>query len=123
MLQTSLANVNIETLISLRVIQAFDQAERYEGIVNAFKNGDTSVVGCSLEHLATLVTNEDARIALLNPSDQSAPSAKKAKSSSPAPAPADPTPPASMQVQYPPTQGVKWSAVSSLLQSKAQCHC
>lgn len=54
MLKTSLAAVDIETLISLRVIQAFDSAERYDGIVNSFKNGDTSIVGCSLEHLATL---------------------------------------------------------------------
>eukprot|EP00956_Cyclotella_meneghiniana_P026201 scaffold56081_cov49-Cyclotella_meneghiniana.AAC.1 len=124
MLLHNLASIDIETLISLRVIQAFDQAERYEGIVNSFKNGDSTVVGCSLNHLATLVTNEDSRLSILNPSDQAPPSAKKAKANTPAPSPS-PNPPKqpSMEVTYPPVGGVKWSAIQDLLDAGRQCHC
>lgn len=52
MLKTLLAAVDIKTLITITlwVKQAFNSAKRYNGIVNSFKNGDTSVVGC-LEHL------------------------------------------------------------------------
>ena len=77
---TSLAAVDIKTLISLRVIQAFNSA----GTVNSFKNGDTSVLPQAL--IASLVTSEDAWISLSSLTGQPTSSAEKVKQ---APLPGD----------------------------------
>jgi hypothetical protein len=97
---------------------------RYDGIVTAFKRGDATVVGCTLDHLRQLVQEEDDRLAVLNPVQ---PSAKRSKLNAGTPqAPANPAPdkpPAfgNMEVSYPPTTGIRWGALKRLIEANKQC--
>ena len=110
-LALTLKNINIETLVAMRCVKAFQDAERYDGIVKDFKDSTSSSLdSLTLQNLSRQVQEADARQEYLNPSASKPPSALRgtkkpaAKSPSPAPVPGPspaPTPPPNMAVQYP----------------------
>jgi hypothetical protein len=107
----------------MRIILSFEEAGRYDGIVTAFRRGDPTVVGCTLDHLQTLVQQEDDLLAVMN-IDSSQPSANRTKKPEAKPAPPEGTAPPNntMQVQYPPTRGVPFRACSELIKTGRQCY-
>jgi hypothetical protein len=123
-LLAALTSVNTEALMSMRVIVSFADDGRYDGIVTAFKRGDATVVGCTLDHLQQLVQKENDRLAVLNPTQ---PSAKRSKINPPTPTPPPdpsedkPPPVGNMEVSYPPTSGIRWGALKRLIEADKQC--
>ena len=73
----ALRNINIDQLVSMRLIKAMENEGRFDGIVNKFKDGDPTVVGCSLDHLGTLMDQEEARLRFLQSTGQPVPSANQ----------------------------------------------
>jgi hypothetical protein len=123
-LLSALRVINTEALISMRIILSFEEAGRYDGIVTAFRRGDATVVGCTLDHLQQLVQEEDDRLAVMNLNSTTA-SANRTRKPDPKP-PADPAkdqPAATgtMVVPYPPTRGVPFKACSELIKAEKQC--
>jgi hypothetical protein len=56
-----LRNVDMQKLIAMFIIKTMDSAGRYQGICKAYKDGDPSVLGCTLEQLGDKVALEDER--------------------------------------------------------------
>jgi hypothetical protein len=122
-LLSALQVIPTESLMSMRIILSFEEAGRYDGIVTAFRRGDPTVVGCTLDHLQTLVQQEDDLLAVMN-IDSSQPSANRTKKPEAKPAPPEGTAPPNntMQVQYPPTRGVPFRACSEFIKTGRQCY-
>jgi hypothetical protein len=56
-LLSALQVIPTESLMSMRIILPVEEAGRYDGIVTAFCRCDPTVVGCTLNHLQSLVHN------------------------------------------------------------------
>lgn len=114
----------------MRLIQAFKEEGRYEGVVSSFTHGDPTVVACDLKHLEHLMMLEDDRLKFLNQGSTPPPALPLARRGNKKPA-ADPKPSAppksppaphgQMQVSYPPSQGIKWKELRDLIKSKSLC--
>jgi hypothetical protein len=106
-LLAALKVIDTEALILMRMILAFE--------VTAFRRGDPTVAGCTLDHLQRLVQDEDDRLAVMNINSSSASANRTRKpdlKQSSDPPKDQPTPTGTMVVPYPPTRGVPFKACS-----------
>jgi signal transduction histidine kinase len=63
----ALKGMSIDSLLSTRLIQAFKEEGRFEGIVSWFQNGDPVVVGCNIKVFQALMEKEGLLMNFINP--------------------------------------------------------
>ena len=114
-----LRNVDVKKLIAMFIIKTMDSAGRYQGICKAYKDGDPSVLGCTLEQLGDKVALEDERNRIFG-LPEVVPSANRGQKK-PTPNQDDSPKPDLMQVQYPPAKGIQWDAVRKCITDHKQC--
>eukprot|EP00804_Cyclotella_cryptica_P023772 CCRYP_011153-RA/>CCRYP_011153-RA protein AED:0.32 eAED:0.22 QI:0/0/0/1/1/1/2/0/951 len=119
-----LRHLNIDTIVAMMVIKMMEKEERCTSIVSKYKNGDPTVVGCSMTCLGELIDSEEDRLEMFKASSPEA-SARRAKPPATPTAPANPNPPKTptetMTVANPPVKGVSWKTVGALLEENKTC--
>ena len=114
-----LRNVDVKKLIAMFIIKTMDSAGQYPGICKAYKDGNPTVLGCTLEQLRDKVVLEGERNGIFGLPDV-VPSANCGQKK-PAPSNDDQPKQEVMQVAYPPARGVQWEFFRKWIKEHKQC--